>query len=234
MGMRYWGARFPLEDWEKKQNAESNYARYKWMSRWVRGPKVLDFGCSHGSLVRFIDDKNVESYVGVDANPEAVRCARRLYGNDDSIQFRRDIPDNIKFNTIVLGEVLEHQESPVELLTLLRSRLDEDGVIVITVPHGFDEVSDHRQIFLTQNFTDMLTSAELGIVTIKFIDGRICCVAHKGYNLEFPDSDEAERNLSNKHDIMLRSYRLMARRYEALTLTWFLKGVRKWLISFCR
>ena len=226
--MTTWGARFPLEDAFRGSDAERVYARFDWMARWTTGPSVLDVGCSHGSLVKFIGDKNVERYLGVDFNPAALRHARTHY-NHSWTEFSKEIPEGEKFKTIVLGEVLEHQEDPVKLLTELKEHLAPDGIFVITVPHGHDEVSDHRQVFLTQNFCTMLVKAGLGTRHISFEGERIRCVADLGDNQVYPCRYEAEENLNRKHKRMLLSYRILERNYEAVTgVLWLKKAKKLW------
>lgn len=223
--MTTWGAKFPLEDAFRGSDADRVYARYDWMSRWVSGPSVLDVGCSHGSLVRFIDGKNIEKYVGVDINPKALDFANKNYQRPWAA-FTNLIPEKT-FKTVVLGEVLEHQEDPLTLLNKASDHMDEDGILIITVPHGPDEVNDHRQIFSSSSFRQMLRQAGLGIKHIQFKHERILCVAYDGPDLVAIDFTEVEKNLMDKHQRMCRSYRLLELNYDAIRIVPFLKKLKK-------
>lgn len=229
-----WGARFPLEDWNKGSLAERVYARYKWMSRWVMGPRVLDIGCSHGALVSFIEDKNIEQYVGVDVNPKALAFAKKTYGRPWAL-FTRKVEEGSVFNTVVLGEVLEHQEYPLHLLLLAKKYLDENGIIIITVPHGCDEVSDHRQIFTSYSFVELMNRAGLFFKHLSFEGERILAVVCKEEPVDKINIDhkQVEDNLNSKHERMLRSYRLMEHNYKRIPGISFLKEAgRLWTKLF--
>lgn len=229
--MTIYGARFPLEDAFKGSDAERVYARFDWMARWVTGPSVLDVGCSHGSLVRFIGDKNIERYLGVDFNPEALRFAQKNHKYSWT-EFSNRIPEKEKFQTIVLGEVLEHQENPMNLLQELLPHAVEQTRWVITVPHGPDEVSDHRQIFSSVGFVDLMARAALGTVHISFEHERILYVGCLGEaDVCWGSREAVEKNLMDKHARMCRSYRLLERNYEAITGVLWLKKLKRLLRS---
>lgn len=227
--MTIWGARFPLEDQFKGSDADRVYARYQWMARWVTGPSVLDFGCSHGSLVRFIEDKNIERYLGVDINPKALRFANAHYKRPWT-EFAREIPEGEYFSTIVLGEVLEHQENPGYLLGLVADHAAHNTRFIITVPHGPDEVSDHRQVFSSTKFRDLMVRYSLGTIELAFQYERILSVSSMcREDVEWGDRKEIEQNLMDKHARMCRSYRLLERNYEAVTGVLWLKKLRNLL-----
>jgi len=223
-----WGYDSPLEEWDKGSNKERVYARYLWMSRWVMGPDVLDIGCSHGSLVRFIDDKNIKGYVGVDVNPKALAYARKHNRRKWAV-FTEEVP-NALFTTVVLGEVLEHQEKPEELLKLAKSKLAPGGKIIITVPHGIDEVSDHRQVFFTDTLAELLADCNLGPINWEYKDGEIFCVAVADASNWEIDTGGGERNISENLERWICSYRVMERNYEmirGIRLLKWVKGLRK-------
>jgi SAM-dependent methyltransferase len=112
--------------------------------RWVKGPKVLDVGCTghmveigsphwlHGRL-----RENFPSVTGVDISAENVDTLKRHgFGNvhvESAETF--ELPD--KFDTIVAGELIEHLSNPGLFLQQARRHLGDHGRLVLTTPNPF-------------------------------------------------------------------------------------------------
>lgn len=90
---------------------------------------VLEFGCGGGFLLSSI---NCSRRVGFDINPTALATAKKLgVETFDSLEF---IEDN-SFDVVISNSALEHTPTPYEDLVKLRSKLKENGKVVIRVPH---------------------------------------------------------------------------------------------------
>jgi ubiquinone/menaquinone biosynthesis C-methylase UbiE len=94
--------------------------------------------------------KNVESwkYLNIDksTNPD-------YYCSADNIP----VEDN-SFNVILLAEVLEHLENPIEVITECHRILKEDGKLIITMPFLY---SIHADPYDFQRWTDVKLKLEL-------------------------------------------------------------------------
>ena len=106
---------------------------------------VLDIACGTGDLADFYNGH----YTGIDISEEAVKMARRkeLKGPDFHVA---DItkPLNIsgrKFDTIVLGQFLEHVEDDKIIFENIAKWSHEKTRIIITVPNG-DRVQDPNHV----------------------------------------------------------------------------------------
>lgn len=129
--------------------------RLHWMCSKVDGVKILDIGCSQGTLARILGSlgKNI---LGVDINKEAIAFAEGKLAEMDASTRERvrfssanfmDFKTEERFETVVIGEVLEHLAFPEAFVKKAHGHLVKNGVIVVTVPFGINDDPDHRQTF---------------------------------------------------------------------------------------
>lgn len=165
------------------------YNRFLWMSEMVKGNNILDVGCSSGifSILMAREGKKV---IGLDVEKEAIDKANviKREENDNvqnNVKFMNvsfsDFSDHNKYDTIIMSEVLEHLFYPRVMLEKAVSLLDDDGVIIITVPFGINCYFDHRKTyFISDLFRE--TSGLLKISDVKFMDewlGVVCVKSNK-------------------------------------------------------
>ncbi|MFV1852278.1 MAG: class I SAM-dependent methyltransferase [Thalassospira sp.] len=115
------------------------FAQY-WLSRQSeklgREVKVLDFGCGNGEeLARYIVSETID-YTGIDIHLPSLEHARAELGNDKAV-FLSEVPDGEKYDVIIMSEVLEHLDEPVEILKRLVPKLRSDGIFICSVPNGY-------------------------------------------------------------------------------------------------
>lgn len=139
--------------------------RIAWILENLAGPRVLDIGCSQG-IVSILAARKGYEVLGVDIEqpqiefarsqleqePAAVRSRARFMLAD---MFVADLGAE-KFDTIVLGEVLEHLSAPRQLLERALRYLAPSGRFVITTPFGLAVHHDHRQQFYVSNFAQCI------------------------------------------------------------------------------
>jgi len=112
--------------------------------RWVKGPKVLDIGCTghvveigspywlHGRL-----RENFPSVTGVDISAENVETLRKHGLGDVYVESAESFDLSQKFDTIVAGELIEHLSNPGLFLQQARRHLGDQGRLVLTTPNPF-------------------------------------------------------------------------------------------------
>ena len=127
----------------------------------ARGPRILDVGCSEGVLEILLAREGF-NVTGVDINAEALAFARDLLAQEpEEVRARvrflhgdlaqaRLLDD--RFDTLVMGELLEHLEDPQELLDRSLDLIRPDGRVIITTPFGYHPDEDHRQTFCLSDF----------------------------------------------------------------------------------
>lgn len=107
------------------------------------GEKVLDIGC--GSCLSLLEARNmgVECW-GIEADPN-VRTIADRYGLNVHIGNIHDVPfPQMRFDLIVLNQVIEHVPDPAAMLAALRDRLTANGRVVLAFPN-VDSI--HRTIW---------------------------------------------------------------------------------------
>jgi len=117
----------------------------------------LEIGAGHGlylSMAMKVLDKKVKFSV-VDISQTSINLAKNFTDVNRVDFMLSDISDfkgNARYAFITMGEVLEHVEDPLKLLSKLRELLDDDGAIFLTTPTNAPTI-DH--IYLFRNVTEI-------------------------------------------------------------------------------
>jgi len=116
-------------------SAHTDPVRFTAIAGLCRG-KVLDLACGTGDLADFYSGE----YVGVDVSDVGINLAREVRRKDAQFSvadvFDIDPINFERFDTIVLGEFLEHIEDDTLLFTKLLTLLKINGRIIVSVPNG--------------------------------------------------------------------------------------------------
>ena len=109
----------------------------------VAGKRVLDIACGEGLGTSLISRWGAARVTGVDVAETAISAARTRLPEkekanveficDDAIRYLERTTED--FDIIVSAETIEHLEDPRRFLELCRSRLTEDGGLVVTCPN---------------------------------------------------------------------------------------------------
>jgi len=111
---------------------------------WVKGPNILDVGCTdhivRENSVYWLHQHLSQKFarvVGIDISEENLEKMRALgYKN----LYRMDAESfslEEKFDTIVAGELIEHLSNPGLFLNQARSHLNPGGRLIVTTPYVF-------------------------------------------------------------------------------------------------
>lgn len=161
--------------------------RFLWMSQMIHGNSILDVGCSSG-IFPILMAREGKRVVGADLDKSAIEKANNLKSQEeDSVQRKvdfisvsmNDLEINEKFDTIILSEILEHVFYPADMLKKAITFLNEDGVIVITVPFGINSYFDHKKTYYLYDLFKE-TSGILKIQDIEFFDEWVGIKCKKG------------------------------------------------------
>lgn len=106
--------------------------------RFTKGARVLDLGCGVGLITEELAKKH-KAVTGVDGSENKIRKARRDT-KQKNIKFIysmfQDFHPEIKYDCVILSNVLEHVTDPVELLKNIYSWLKDGGRVIATVPNS--------------------------------------------------------------------------------------------------
>ena len=96
---------------------------------------MIDIGCGGGYLLIDLQRRGFDC-LGIDFNEHLVKLATERYG----VPARVERLENLlalgeRFDLALLSHVLEHVETPIELLTNIHEILNPEGLVVIEVPN---------------------------------------------------------------------------------------------------
>jgi len=104
---------------------------------------LLDIGCGTGEFLAYAKNKNWNT-VGVEVNQNARNKASnknlKIYKSLEDLQSR-------KFNIISLWHVLEHLPKLNEKISLIKTKLDDNGTLIIAVPNYKSYDAKHYKEF---------------------------------------------------------------------------------------
>lgn len=112
--------------------------------KWVRGPSVLDVGCTGHAVgigsPRWLHGRLRERFpgvVGIDISEENISALHHQGFGNLHVQSAETFELNQAFDTIVAGELIEHLSNPGRFLDHARAHLKPAGRLVLTTPHPF-------------------------------------------------------------------------------------------------
>lgn len=161
---------------EKRALVRSGLDRYFYYVRYERvqslledfgadAESVLDVGCGFGRNTLFVAKNLKRPVIGLDLDELklawAVRDARKR-DLDDKIAFvcadaARPPLRPRSFDCIVMTEVLEHLIAPAEGLAACRELLDDNGVLIITVPSRHNLAYSNNPLFLVEKMLSLVS-----------------------------------------------------------------------------
>ena len=161
--------------------------RIHWICSHVEGSRVLDVGCSQGITCLLLGREGFEC-TGVDIEEAALEHANRELAKEakpvqDRVEFhladasRLDF-DDASFDTVILGEILEHLTHPARVLREAHRVLKSEGTLVVTVPHGLNSYQDHRSTFYASSLLRLL-QPRFDIAALDTTEHYILCVGGK-------------------------------------------------------
>jgi len=147
--------------------------RYLFARQFCKGAKVLDWGCGYGFGAALLSSV-CSQYVGVDVLKRqidwATRCIAPKYSFSsfyESRDFFRLFATH-QFDVVLLFEVIEHVDNPLQLLSEVKEQLKRDGgILFVSTPNGaFSKhnprlftIAEHRAEFCPDELRGLLLKA---------------------------------------------------------------------------
>jgi 2-polyprenyl-3-methyl-5-hydroxy-6-metoxy-1,4-benzoquinol methylase len=107
-----------------------------------KNKQILDLGCGNGFLANYLVKQGFEVY-GTDASEEGIAIAKqenpdRFFVQDLSTGKLPAELQEIKFDTILSTEVIEHLYDPAGFIDFCKNLLPKGGELIISTPyHGY-------------------------------------------------------------------------------------------------
>lgn len=186
--------------------------RIHWMCAQAAGRDVLDLGCSQG-IVTLILAREGFHCTGVDVEESSLVHAREALAKEAELVQNRarflvadatQLPfENASYDTVILGEVLEHLTQPMKVLGEARRILRPGGRLVVTVPYGLNAYHDHKYSYYPISLLAILEpqfrTVTIGTLTNYIIYSGLLDPAYDGANVSkearFDDYLKLEKEL---------------------------------------
>ena len=147
-----------------REGQEIQRCRIHWTCSKVKGEKVLDIGCSQG-IVPLLLAQGGFKVIGIDNEKPAIDYAKDLCEKffspyKDNVHF--ELTDFLlyspesTFDTIILGEILEHLANPAKFLEKVKKTAGKETRIIITTPFGLAPHEDHKTTFTLRTFHNLI------------------------------------------------------------------------------
>ncbi|MFQ5429237.1 MAG: methyltransferase domain-containing protein [Phycisphaerae bacterium] len=175
--------------------------RIHWLCSKVAGSRVLDVGCSQG-ISSIILAREGHEVLGLDIEAESLDAAREALAQEPAMVRQRvrfvqgdayevDLEAGA-FDSIILGQILEHLVHPAGLIERLHGWLRPGGRLVVSVPLGFHPYHDHKRTFYLTSLLDLL-SPHFSVIDVAALNARhLCCVGERPPEGSRPDQPSIE------------------------------------------
>ena len=120
----------------------------------LKGKRCLDVGFGRGQFIGYLKRLGAETG-GIDLDPAAVALVKDAIGADVRLGTIFDLPDERKFDLIVMNDLLEHPLNPLEILQKADSLLNPLGLIAILTPNASFATEEEEPMFLRVNLEHM-------------------------------------------------------------------------------
>jgi SAM-dependent methyltransferase len=149
-------------------DAEIRYNMHLWQPHITPGDDVLDFGCGGGYLLAALTARRK---VGVEVNPQARACARRL--GVETVATLDEVSGT--FDKVITSHALEHVPHPREAILGLKGRLrDAASRLLILLPlddwrakgqcrYTPNDVHMHLHAWTPQSLGNLLSTCDLRV-----------------------------------------------------------------------
>jgi spore maturation protein CgeB/SAM-dependent methyltransferase len=139
--------------------------RIHWICNQAKGQDVLDIGCSQG-IVCLILGREGFRCTGIDIESASLAVGEQALAAEDELLRQRvtfQVADASKlpfpnecFDTVILGEIIEHLAHPSKVLTQAKRVLRQGGRVIVTVPYGLNAFPDHKRTYYPISLLELL------------------------------------------------------------------------------
>lgn len=125
-------------DYKVKLDADSGPAR---VVRLVGNDKdVLEIGCGPGSITKLLSSVSKCNVTALDIDAESIKkiapfCKNAYQADLNDSSWTNALDKGAMFDVLVAADVLEHVYQPLDVLLAMKGFLNDQGYMVISIPH---------------------------------------------------------------------------------------------------
>jgi 2-polyprenyl-3-methyl-5-hydroxy-6-metoxy-1,4-benzoquinol methylase len=111
---------------------EMNYLTFK---DYFKGKLALEIGPAIGQMTKFL----VNDFEKIHLLEGSETLLQQIPEYDNIVKhhaFIEEFSTHLKFDTVIMGHVLEHIENPLQVLKLIYQWLSDDGIFIVSVPNA--------------------------------------------------------------------------------------------------
>jgi len=127
---------------------------------------ILEIGCSNGKNVSLPLAEHGFDVTGVDLHQPSIEWAN-IHNEFPNARFIcQDAAEFVSerfFDVIVLSDILEHVDEPLQLLELAQRLLKPGGMVLICIPNGFGPAEIERKLVETIRLDRLLQAMRIGV-----------------------------------------------------------------------
>lgn len=133
-----------LVDTYNIDNVYEQYKRYEFIQKLgnyinLENSTIAEFGSATGQMTELLSEIAKE-IVAIDGSSDFIKIAQERVVNSRNVSFVHSYFEEFetekKFDCLIFHHILEHIEKPPLVLTKVKKYLNDDGVIVISVPNA--------------------------------------------------------------------------------------------------
>ena len=145
----------------ERQTQYGQHANY--VKNWVRIGHTLDVGCGDGLITSLLDRDAFNTCIGVDDNQTAIDLAEEKGVINVFNRSAYNLEGLTGFDSVYLGDVIEHLEFPEKALCQIKKALKPDGILYLVTPpalptrkmqdpyHYFEWTPEEMELFMHAN-----------------------------------------------------------------------------------
>jgi trans-aconitate methyltransferase len=147
------------------------HVRARWVLDRVTGGQVLEIGCGNGGMTRLLAER-ASHVTAVDVSSASLEVLRALRLPNVSVvdTLIEHYRPGVRFDFIVMSEVIEHLRDPVAVLSQVRQWLAPGGAMLITSPKGRWDSNEHLHEWTRARLERVIKRAAFGSVAIDGIN----------------------------------------------------------------
>jgi 2-polyprenyl-3-methyl-5-hydroxy-6-metoxy-1,4-benzoquinol methylase len=133
---------------------------------------VLEVGCSNGRNISFPLAEYGYQVTGVDIHQPSIDWANKNNNFSNASFLCQDFSlfsSDEKFDAVILSDILEHVDNPLEIVQYVTAILKKNGVILICIPNGFGPYEIEQRVLRITRLNLLIAKA---IKWVKVLLGR--------------------------------------------------------------